>query len=68
MSCDYASCRRPAVTEDRGYRFCREHYWDHLRLLREEAARSCPCGQQFVSTNPKRLLCDVCRKSGRRAS
>lgn len=66
--CDYAGCGEYAVTHDQGFNFCRPHYFEHLALLREEASRTCGCGLGFVSTNPKRRLCDACRKSGRRAS
>ena len=66
--CSYAGCKHVAVYEDREGLFCAPHYTEHLAFLREQAERSCRCGQRFVSTNPRRVLCSNCRRAGRRAS
>ena len=66
--CDYAGCRNHGVTTDQGFVFCGPCYHEHLALLRAEAQRVCGCGQTFVSTNPRRVLCSNCQRASRRAS
>lgn len=36
MSCEWAGCSREHVTEDDGWRFCKDHFREHLRLMAEE--------------------------------